>query len=194
VLPSPKENPLTEFLSTLPDGPVTDARKLANLLAAEWDTFPGSEGAAMKDSKLYRMENVVWKTPCLTFTIERHGATCCGSSRAELQDWRVDISTWTAGFDSKRYRQLTPPAKRLDVTPIAEKTADEIVSARESEALKRYPDGRVKVLIGSLIGGSNAQTITDRRKRFRTALEALLSAKGWKTIGVNTYGLSAPSD
>ena len=43
-------------------------------------------------SKLGRMEKVEWQPPYLTFSIERHGATVKGSTRAELQNWQVDTS------------------------------------------------------------------------------------------------------
>ena len=180
--------PLTQFLSTLTEGPVDDPRDLEPLLVSEWGRFRGSGSGGMCASKLKnRMENVVWKPPVLTFTIERHGAAFNGSTRAELQDWSVDVSNETASFDSTRKRQLIPAAKRLDVAPIAEKIADAIVNDRESESLKRYSNGSVKVLIGTLIDGSNQQTIATRRKRFRTALDALLSTKGWTALKFNTY-------
>jgi len=43
------------------------------------------------DKLLGRMEEVLWSPPDLTFSIERHGAAALGSSRAELQEWMIDV-------------------------------------------------------------------------------------------------------
>src|SRR5438445_9081548 len=69
--------------------------------------------------KLHRAEDLLWKPPFLSFTIERHGATVLGSSRAELQDWMVNLHLETARCAGGRYRQLWPTASRLYVKPIA---------------------------------------------------------------------------
>jgi hypothetical protein len=65
---------------------VTD---LDRLLAASWDEFTGDAGGMEGDKLLGRIEDVTWQPPKFTFTIERHGGTLMGSTRAELQDWEV---------------------------------------------------------------------------------------------------------
>jgi len=143
----------------------------------------------MKSEKLSgRTERMAWQPPMLTFTIERHGGTVNGSSRAELQHWQVDTAAWTAEIITSGHRQLRPAAKRLDVQPLAEAVANAILNDEDSPVLKKLPDGRIKVLISSVIpDNSFQQTTTSRRKRFRKALETLLSGSGWIPAGVNTY-------
>lgn len=81
---------LQELLAALPPGPIPEDIKLDKALAACWDGFRGSDDGGMKDDKLLgRMENVQWQPPILTFTIERHGGTVNGSTRAELQHWEI---------------------------------------------------------------------------------------------------------
>jgi len=190
---SPMPTPLATFLSNLQSGPVADPRAVERLLVLEWDSFQGSGAGGMRASKLRgRTEEMYWRDPNLTFSIERHGGTVNGSTRAELQDWTINISWRTAEVVSLRRRQLRPTAKRLNVLPIAEEVADVIISGRESEIVQRLPDGRVKVRIGSLIGGGFEQTIAARRKRFRIALEKLLTSRGWRNVSVNTYANVAP--
>jgi hypothetical protein len=43
-----------------------------------------------------RAEELSWNPPILSFTIERHGATARGSSRAELHEWTVNLHEGTA--------------------------------------------------------------------------------------------------
>ena len=50
------------------------------------------------------------------------------------------------------------------------------------------PDGHVVVSIGKIIPvGGPKQTVAGRRKRFRTALDAILKANGWERARANTY-------
>jgi hypothetical protein len=56
---------------------------------------------------LYRAEDVAWTPPFLTFTLERHGGTVNGSSRAELHHWEVNIETGVATIVKVGRRQLT---------------------------------------------------------------------------------------
>jgi hypothetical protein len=65
------------------------------LLAGCWHEFVGAESQRMHAGKLGRMEDVRWEPPVLSFRIERHGAMGVGSTRAELQNWRVDLDRKT---------------------------------------------------------------------------------------------------
>ncbi len=180
---------LEELLSSLSVGPVQDVSSVERLLIEAWDSLAGSDQGGMQAYKLRgRTEDADWQPPCLTFVIERHGGTVMGSTRAELQTWCVNISSWSAAIISTRRRQLEPTAPRLDVRPLAQEVADAILHDRESPSLKRLPDGRVKVLIGTLIPDvSYQQTTAGRRRRFRQALEALIRPAGWEVAGTNTY-------
>ena len=71
--------------------PPPPAREIEAHLAPVWDALAGDDGG-MTSRKLHgRMEVVLWNPPRLTFYIERHGATVLGSSRAEVQEWTVDL-------------------------------------------------------------------------------------------------------
>ena len=188
-------SPLKNFLSTLPPGAIHGSTVIEKLLAHEWSGLTGSASGGMQADKLIgRAEQINWQPPYLTFSIERHGATVNGSTRAELQDWQIDISSWTVQIISTRRRQLRPIAKRIHVREDAARVADEILNNRPSPSLKRYPDGRVKVLISTIIPDDGfKQTVAGRRRRFRESLEDLLSDQGWIPAGTNTY-VQKPSD
>ncbi len=188
-------NPLKDFLSNLPPGQVSNPSALVQLLVQEWSCLHGSDAGGMQAYKLSgRVERLLWQPPFLTFTIERHGGTVNGSTRAELQSWKIDISSLTAQIVKTGHRQLTPASPKLDTSILAKKIADDIVNHQESESLKRYPDGRVKVLIGTVIPDDGyKQTIIGRRKRFHNSLESLLSERGWIPVATNTYKLKPSS-
>ena len=71
-------------------------------LAGCWREFTGSASERMHAGKLGRMEAVRWDPPVLSFTIERHGAMSGGSTRAELQQWRIDLDRKTAKCERSR--------------------------------------------------------------------------------------------
>ncbi len=178
-------NALQSFLLGLPEGPVKDVRNLELLLVESWDSFPGSKEAGMQPQKLFhRLEKVFWKSPILTFSIERHGATVNGSTRGELQEWEINTTLMSASLTGKRVRQLFKKAERIDITAIASEIAECILNNLVSPSLQRFEDGRVKVLINTVVPSDGfKQTITTRRKRFRVELEHLIKASGWNQIG-----------
>ena len=181
-------NSLQEFLSQLQPGAVQDQdqRTVERLLFEVWPTIEGADSGGMQDYKLLgRTEKMTWTPPNLFYSIERHGGIVLGSTRAELQNWVIDTSSLKADISSGGHRQLDPMAKRLDVKPIADEIAELIVNNRESSKLKRFPDGRVQVLIGPIITGRCEGTETGRRKRFRAALESRISPHGWIKVGKN---------
>jgi hypothetical protein len=45
----------------------------------------------MAGYKLSRMKDATWNPPILEFTIERHGGTALGSTRASLQRWEINM-------------------------------------------------------------------------------------------------------
>jgi hypothetical protein len=144
----------------------------------------------MEGNKLFfgRMKSVEWWPPLLTFKIERHGGASLGSSRAEIQNWAIDISKRIASLGGSSHRQLRPLQPRLDVAPLANAVAGSILTRQGDEYLKWFPDGHVLVSIGKVIPlGGPKQTVAGRRKRFRTALDAILKANGWEKVRTNTY-------
>ena len=63
---------------------IDQPRKLERLLSEVWDDLGGSDCGMAGHKLIGRMEHVEWNPPVLTFTIERHGGTVLGSTRAEL--------------------------------------------------------------------------------------------------------------
>ena len=180
---------LKDYLDSLAPGQVRDTRRLETLLALCWADLAVSSDGGMKGNKLFgRMEFVEWAPPLLTFKIERHGGASLGSTRAEIQHWAIDISKRIASLGGSSHRQLRPSQPRLDVSPLAIAVSGSILSRQCDEYLKWFPDGHVVVSIGKVIPvGGPKQTVAGRRKRFRTALDAILKANGWERVRANTY-------
>src|SRR3954471_2798560 len=87
---------LRDYLSRQKPGPVDETSHLERLLAGNWHALGGDHGG-MAGSKLFgRIEAVGRHPPILGLTIERHGGTTLGSTRAEMQRWSVDLDRRTA--------------------------------------------------------------------------------------------------
>src|SRR5262245_40805290 len=142
---------LLHYLATISPGPISDPAAIERLLADCWHEFGGDDGGMTGQKLLGRMEEVVWEPPILTFKIERHGGTVQGSSRATLQEWRLDLDKKTACCEERRFRQVRGRQPRLDVRALAEEVASLILRRQESGRLKWYEDGRVRVLVGKVL-------------------------------------------
>jgi hypothetical protein len=179
---------LKDYLMTLPAGSIKNTSKVEQLLSDCWSQLKGDRGG-MADYKLYqRMEDVSWDPPALRFTIERHGGTMMGSSRAELQHWTVDIDSCEAYY-TEGYRQKYKQNAPLKTKPLAEALGKLIIERRDSEKLK-WDDGHicVRVRIGEIIpDGGAKQTLASRRKRFRRDLTEFLAIHGWEEVSPNYY-------
>ncbi len=171
-----------EYLSKIPPGNIEDTTEIEEPGLC-WDEFDGDYGG-MKAYKLHdRMEDVLWNPPILGFTIERHGITMMGSSKADLQHWAVDIEKKSISCGTSGYRQVRPRQAPLKVNPIAAEIADKIIKHETDERLKYLKNGQVQVLTGKILEGSAVkETLIGRRKRFRKAMTNLLSTHGWKEI------------
>jgi hypothetical protein len=155
----------------------------------------------MNAGKLARMEAVRWEPPILSFTIERHGAMALGSTRAELQRWRVDLDLIRATCIKERsYRQLVPRAERVKAEPVATEIAEAINAGRADQRLSWGRDGTVRVVLTKVFpyGSGCMETIAGRRKRFRTALTEplteLLKENGWREIRRDVYSKETRSN
>ena len=84
---------LKDYLRTIEPGRIARTGDLDRHLAEVWDDLGGDDGGMAGCKLIGRMERVEWHPPVLAFTIERHGGTAIGSTRAELQRWSVKIST-----------------------------------------------------------------------------------------------------
>ncbi|MGA2621986.1 MAG: hypothetical protein ABSF26_30665 [Thermoguttaceae bacterium] len=187
---NPRIESVRDFLAHTLPGPISDPKPLLCLLEACWHGFWGSELQAMAPYKLRRMERVAWNPPILKFVVERHGGTMMGSSRAELQQWTVNLDTLTAGCQEIGHRQMSPMQPRLDVGQLADEIAGLIVSRADDARLKWGDDGTDRVLIGKIIPADSAvrQTPEGRRRRFGIALFGLLAGRGWRVVRPNVYG------
>jgi len=185
---------LVEYLRSIPPGQIANAGPLDSLLANCWNELHSATAGGMQPSKLLgRMESISWKPPMLSFTIERHGGTVLGSTRAELQYWQVNVETRSATCSTGRHRQLVPMQPKLNVEPIAAEIVSLILNRQQDSRLKWNSDGSVRVLIGEILPSGSAvkQTLEGRRKRFRREVEQLLTTRGWRKVRPNIY---APAD
>jgi hypothetical protein len=180
---------MRDYLKRLEPGPIEVTTHLERLLAKVWDDLGGDDGMAGQ-TLIGRMESVEWHPPVLSFVIEKHGGTVLGSTRAEVQQWLVDLDRQTATCEPSGHRQLNPMAKRVDVGSIADEIAQRIVGREADDRLRWLEDGRVRVEVGRIFPGQSGykQTIQGRRRRFREALIKRLSTKGWVHLGRNTFG------
>ena len=181
---------LKRQLSELPPGEVSEVGRVAALLAGCWHEFTGSGSERMHAGKLGRMEEMRWDPPVLSFTIERHGAMGVGSTRAELQHWRVDLDRRTARCErSRSYRQAWPRAEGVKIEPIAREIADSIIGGRADQRLKWQGGETVRVLMAKVFPYDSGymQTVTGRRKRLRVALGELLAEEGWREVRRDVY-------
>lgn len=175
--------------TSLQPGPVADVATVERLLAAAWDDLSGDDGGMSGEKLLGRMEAVSWEPPRLVFGIERHGATVMGSTRAEVQEWIVDLERHTKKVQTVGRRQVVPMQKRFDVKAVAKELADAILAGRADERLMWDGKEWVRLLIGKALpeGSAGKETLAGRRKRLREAVAALLATVGWHMTKANVY-------
>lgn len=180
---------IRQYCASLPPGPVADVLTLERLLAAVWDELSGDDGGMEAYKLLNRMENPIWNPPVLIFRIERHGGTVLGSSRAEVQEWTVDLERMTKTVKEVGRRQVGPLQPRLDVKPIVADLCNAILKGNQDDRLKWDGTSKVKLLIGKVLpeGSAVKDTLADRRKRLRNELSRLLAPEGWKLVSPNLY-------
>lgn len=182
--------PLRDLLSTMQPGHMSDAdcvRILAELSQC-WASIPGCDAEGTTADKLRRAEEVCWIPPILSFTLERHGGTVRGSSRASLHCWEVNTEQPDARIVQTSMRQLSPKAQVMDIDKKANEIATLILNGVDDPRVTWLEDGqRVRVNIGDVIPLTNTQTTQGRRKRFRVILESLMIAANWtrQNVGSN---------
>lgn len=189
-------NELIDLLEELGPGLIVDSNKskVLNLLTLCWQALPGSDDQNTHAHKLHRAEDLLWNKPKLSFTLERHGATVNGSSRAELHHWVVNLEAKCAEISRTNVRQLSPMSTRMDCKKIAEEVADRILNGEEHETIEWRMVNYAVLNIGKVIPETNQQTTANRRRRFREALEERMQLRGWirKDLG-NKMGFVRPS-
>jgi hypothetical protein len=183
--------PLVRVLEGVPPGPVENEiwGRISPILTDCWSKLKGGAETSMAAYKLTRAEDLRWNPPFLSFVIERHGRTVLGSKRADLQEWTVNLTTGAAECTSgNRFRQLSPNAPRVDVKPIVDKVCRAVVKGfgsqpcHDKQIIKWLTADDISIKHGELVGGDCAQTISGRRRRFRTALIPRMEAIGWYCV------------
>jgi len=121
--------------------------------------------------------------------IERHGGLRLGSSRADLHSWVLNVDQKTAEVTQAGTKQVRPRQPNMDVHPIAQAIVHLILGHHKDERLQWFPDGHVRILIEKILPELSAsqQTLKERRKRFRKAIEAPLREAGWEPRGLYVY-------
>lgn len=175
------------------EGDIKGIPELITALAACWDDLDGSGAESMEHWKLRRMENPEWNSPVLAFTIERHGGTVLGSTRAELQRWEVNLDTQEASCFSAGYRQVAPTSPRVNFQQVARELAPLILSRQDDERLKWRKDGSLQVIMTKVFPGSVAQTLSSRSKRLKEELLKILGPE-WQVKPGNLFSRIADND
>ena len=185
-----KSGTLRTIFDALSPGPISDTADIERPLAVQWPNFTGGDDGGMEGYKLLnRMEKVVWCPPKFTFQIERHGKTVMGSTRAEIQEWELDLGTMTATLKDAGYRQLSPRQPSFNAKPIAEEIGNLILAGKHDVRLEWIGAGEVRVLIGEILPQDSAvkETLTGRRKRFRDELQKKLAGTCWQEAKAHTW-------
>lgn len=182
---------LRAHLAGLPPGLIEDRDQLLRRLQPAWGSFAGGSSEAMAAYKLDRLEDPGWAPPRLSFVVERHGGTVMGSTRAELQYWRVDLDTAEATASEGGWRQVRPKSPPLNVSPLADRVAESVLSGVDDDWLQWSADrSKVGVRIGRVIPADGPrETLEGRRRRLRVAVKERLAAGGWVETSANRFRL-----
>lgn len=176
---------LRNALQRIPAGKLNEsAKQVESLLAAAWNEIDGTESEKTHAYKLIgRMENTEWHPPLLTFSIERHGGTCMGSTRADLHHWTIDVESGTATVQISGYRQLSPRNKPLKIQALVKSVIEKVQSGEKANFLVWKSPSEFRLLIGQVIPDDcpNA-TLSGRRKRFSREFDVALAQVGWKRM------------
>jgi hypothetical protein len=180
---------LRAHLATVQPGELADTTDLERLLAGSWDEFTGDDGGMKGYKLLGRIEDVTWQPPKLTFTIERHGGTVMGSTRAELQHWEVNVELKTAVIVKCGHRQLMPMAKRIYIKPLVERIVAAIHGGCGNELVEKHDDGTFSLKTTLIFpkGSAVNMTLEGRRKRLREAVAGVLLKDGWERLGKDIF-------
>lgn len=166
--------------------------ELFKLVVASWHEFSGSGDTSMEPWKISRErpEEVSWNPPRLSFVIDRHGGTALGSSRAERQQWTLDLERRTARHGQIGFRQLRPNAPKLDVKSLADGVCKAVQEGPSSASplvsdgvIVWKSDAELTVFHGKIVTGDFQRTVSGRRKRFIAELRMTMQAIGWELAG-----------
>lgn len=182
---------LASELTRLPVGPISDEGTVRSLLYDAWDDlFITNHGGFERSKHIGRAVNLTWDPPCLTFDIERHGGFVQGSSRADIQSWRVDVQGNSATYVCSRSRQMRSASPRMDMEPIVAKVKASISEKSDDPSITWLDEerSRFKLNIAQIIPNKGpTETVRARRKRLIRDLEKVLGAVGWIKDGPNHF-------
>jgi hypothetical protein len=182
---------MTELISCLArtrPGVVAETTILEHLLAEAWDHLDGACNGRMEGFKLLgRMEDVHWKPPIVSFSIERH--LVCGSNRAVLQQWAVNLDHNTARITATEERALYPLSLGLSVETAAEQIAQAILNGENDKRVHWGEDGTACVVASWVFPKQSAfaRTTGTRRRLLCNHISDLLADHGWKQCGRNRF-------
>lgn len=186
---------LQSILNRLAPGPIPDATEIERALANCWHEFVANDENGMEAYKLIgRMEKIEWRPPILSFSIERHGGTVLGSTRAELHHWQVNLDEMTADCSMAGQRTVGPiskPVRNNELQLVAEEIAELVRQGASDPRLIWKDSDTVHVVVEQIIPTQSgfARTVQGRRKRLRQVLEEVLAKDGWKHAGRNVFQL-----
>ena len=176
------------FLARIGTGMLNEheTSQVEGFLAEKWDELIGESAGGMQGYKVKdRTEEMQWQPPVLGFTIERHGGTLQGSTRADMQDWEFDVVRCVANLVREWHRQLRRMNPRLDIAGIAEEIATAILERRRDPRLQWYRSGKSRVLSSAITGGQSVPKATreGRQKRLRKEILSRIIHHGWVANG-----------
>jgi hypothetical protein len=175
---------LIRLVAHTPPGRIRDTSVLERLLEEYWTQLDGSATSGMCGWRLVeRMENVFWRPPVLSFSIERHRV--CGAAQALVQHWKVDFHRNTASITQTENRTLTPVSPSDSVEALGQSMAQAILTGTDDHRLQREADGTVCMLATWVIPSESnfSRTIGTRRRRLCKHIADTLAPYGWEKVG-----------
>src|SRR5688500_9723198 len=106
-----------------------------------------------------------------------------GSTRTELQHWKLNLDNWTACILQEGHRQLLQMASRVSIKAIADEIAQAILARdRNKPFVIDERNGDLVVDASSIFptGSGFKRTVEGRRMRLCNYLAESLSIHGWK--------------
>jgi hypothetical protein len=177
---------LKSLLQGASTGPLPDdvAAELREAVAESWSHLQGSDETSMDEFKVRtRAHSFRWEPPTLVFELERHGALTLGSTRAERQEWRINLNTAQTTSHVIGRRQVQKASERWDARSAAQQLAESIMAGRDDERIRWLPDGRVEVMMRRVLPSGPKRTTEGRRERLNAELMKILTKRGWRKEG-----------
>ena len=181
---------LREFLAILPAGLVVDPRELAGLLAPCLGEFAGWTGRDVEDAELAeRIQRAVWRPPFLKIAVGTGVESSPGVPSGPAQEWELDLNTNRASLAKPPPRPFQPTRPKFNMPELAEQVARLIQERRQDPRLRWYSDGSVRFAVGIMFpeGAGFKQTVSNRRRKFRLAMDEKLTAAGWRRVKDYVY-------